>query len=117
MRLVDVTEENEGAVWRNIYGKMIERNRQEGRQKFRFQVGDWIRISFLMRPFETEYEEKWTYEFYKITSRDYVQNTPVYTLEDFAGDEVKGQFYQEELHPVTLLNIDVYKGDQNSKKA
>ena len=109
MRPVDVTEENEGPVWHNIYGKMIERNRQEGRQKFRFQVGDWVRISFLTRPFEREYEEKWTYEFFKITSRDYVQNTPVYTLEDFAGDEVKGRFYQEELQPVTVLDNAVYK--------
>ena len=62
-----------------------------------------------MRPFEREYEEKWTYEFFKITSRDYVQNTPVYTLEDFAGDEVKGRFYQEELQPFTVLDDAVCK--------
>ena len=51
MRPVDVTVENQSEVWYNIYG---------GKKKFKiknftFNIGDWVRISFLKELFDREY--------------------------------------------------------------
>ena len=109
MRPVDVTLQNEGEVWENIYRRRRDENRSRERPKFGFEVGDKVRVSYLKKPFEREYDEKWTYEYFNITGRDYVQNKPVYQLEDIAGDEVTGRFYPEELQAVTARDDDVYK--------
>ena len=76
---------------------------------FSYIVGDWVRISYLKRTFDREYDEKWTREFFKVIKREYMQGKQVYTLEDYAGDPVEGRFYREELQPVTVTGDEIYK--------
>ena len=74
-----------------------------------YNIGDWVRISYLKRTFDREYDEKWTREFFKVVKREYMQGKQLYTLEDYAGDPVEGRFYREELQPVTVTGDEIYK--------
>ena len=105
MRPVDVTVENQSEVWHNIYGgkkKLKIKN-------FAFNIGDWVRISFLKELFDREYSERWSREYYKVVKRERMQGKPLYTLEDYAGDPIEGRFYEEELQPVTVGADDIYQ--------
>ena len=82
---------------------------------FSYNIGDWVRISYLKRTFDPEYDEKWTREFFKVVKREYMQGKQLYTLEDYAGDLVEGRFYREELQPVTVTGDEVYKIDKMIK--
>ena len=106
MRPVDVSPENESELWLRMYSNKKEPVK---RAPFTFNIGDWVRISYLKRTFSREYDEKYTRELFKVIGRDYRQEKPVYTLEDYAGDPVKGTFYPEELQSVTVRDDDVYK--------
>ena len=101
----DVTEDNQRQVWHNIYGG----DKGFNMKPFTYNIGDWVRISYLKRTFDSEYDEKWTREFFKVVEREYMQGKQLYTLEDYAGDPVEGRFYREELQPVTVTGDEVYK--------
>ena len=68
--------------------------------KYRYGVGDHVRMAESRRPFATEYSEKWTGEIFKIKHRYMRENIPVYTVEDLAGEVIQGTFYQDELQKV-----------------
>ena len=105
MAPVDVTEGNQRQVWHNIYGG----EKRFKMKPFAYNIGDWVRISYLKRTFDREYDEKWTREFFKVVKREYMQGKQLYTLEEYAGDPVEGRFYREELQPVTVTGDEVYK--------
>ena len=64
-------------------------------------MGDRVRISHVKKTFSREYDQRWTGEIFNIIGRDWKQEYPTYTLEDYAGDAVDGSFYEEELQRVT----------------
>ena len=101
-----VSSQNEAELWLQQYRKP---QRQEPQEKFKFKIGDWVRISFLKKPFDREYQQKWTGELFQITDRKKRQGRPIYTLSDYAGEDVAGTFYPEELQPVTISEDTVYK--------
>ena len=105
MRPVDVTVENQSEVWHKIYG----RKKKFKIKNFTFNIGDWVRISFLKELFDREYSERWSREYYKVVKRERMQGKSLYTLEDYAGDPVEGRFYEEELQPVTVGADDIYQ--------
>ena len=65
--------------------------------RFKFKVGDLVRTSILKRTFEREYDEKFTRELFFISSRKIPQGLAIYTLKDYAGEEITGTFYEKEL--------------------
>ena len=104
MRPIDVTVGNQAQVRKNIYGVMSTTER-----RFQYNIGDWVRISYLKRTFQREYDEQWTRELFKVVGRSRMQGKPMYTLQDYAGDPVEGTFYPEELQPATIGANDIYK--------
>jgi hypothetical protein len=93
-----VNQNNKYDVLRTLYpfdGKSATR-----KEDFTFDVGDWVRISYLRKVFDREYHETWSYEIYKITERKHIQNRAVYHLRDYANEDIKGNFYPEELQRV-----------------
>ena len=60
MAPADVTEDNQRQVWHNIYGG----DKGFNMKPFTYNIGDWVRISYLKRTFDREYDEKWTREFF-----------------------------------------------------
>ena len=105
MAPADVTEGNQRQVWQNIYGG----KKRFKMKPFAYNIGDWVRISYLKRTFDRGYDEKWTRDFFKVVKREYMQGKQLYTLEDYAWDPVEGRFYREELQPVTVTGDEVYK--------
>ena len=57
MRPVDVNEANVGTVWQNLYGSESTKS-----TKYKFNIGDQVRISKTRRTFKKGYLPNWTEE-------------------------------------------------------
>ena len=67
--------------------------------KFKYDIGDTVRISVKRQPFEKSYTGCWSEELFKIYSR--YETVPVtYGLKDLAEEDIKGKFYEQELQKV-----------------
>ncbi len=60
-------------------------------------MGDLVRVSFLRRAFQREYDERWSRELFVVNERFMSDSIPQYRLKDYAGEVVSGVFYQEQL--------------------
>ena len=97
-----VTIHNTDQVWRTLYGvEAISRN------KFKFKVGDTVRISIAARPFRKGYLPNWTAELFTVSAKIH-RYPPVYRLKDYDGEEIDGTFYEQELQRV-IKTDDVYE--------
>src|SRR6267154_1287850 len=73
--------------------------------KWRYNVGQSVRMKQTKRVFKKGYEPSWTEEIFVISSL-YPSDPPTYILKDLTGEEIKGKFYEQEIQPVT------YKADE-----
>ena len=89
-------------MWDTIYGSDIQK-----RVRFKFQVGDRVRISKVKRIFETSYLPNFTEELFTIYKR-FARQVPVYKLKDDAGEALEGTFYEPELQKI-IKNDEVYR--------
>ena len=112
-RPVDVTESNEAEIFTTLYRNApvrgTARASKAAPEPFKYKRGDYVRVSVSKKPFDREYQEKWTYEIYKVKERDRIQSIPVYTLKDFNGKTLAGRFYTDQLQPTTVTDQDTYK--------
>ena len=92
---IEVTSRNQKEVRQTLYGLPTLR-----RRKYRYQVGDLVRISKTKGKFEKSYLPNWSTEMFRIARR-HPRQPVVYTLEDLNGDRLDGTFYETELQPVT----------------
>jgi hypothetical protein len=89
---VDVTTENEKKVWHTLYDDHnVVKN-----VKYKFKIGDQVRISKMKRTFEKGYLPNFSKEIFTI-SKQIPCDPPVYKLKDLDGEELKGTFYEKEL--------------------
>ena len=109
MRPSQVTKANEDEVWDTLYG-----GDEQKRVRFKFQVGDRVRISKAKRIFEKSYLPNFTEEMFTIYKR-FARQVPVYKLKDDAGEIVDGAFYEPELQKV-IKNDDVYRVEKILRK-
>ena len=110
MKPARVSRKNEQLVWEELYVEPFLKKRQKKtKKKFAFKIKDEVRISYLRKLFDREYDQKWTGEVFTIVKRWWRDGLPVYELEDYGHEEVKGTFYEEELQPVTLDKEGAFK--------
>ena len=109
MKPSQVTEANEAKVWDTLYGSDVQK-----RVRFKFQVGDRVRISKVKRMFEKSYLPNYTKEMFTIYKR-FVRQVPVYKLKDDAGEILEGTFYEPELQKI-IKNYDVYRVEKILRK-
>ena len=57
MKPMDVNENNASEVWNNLYGRLFKMS-----TKYKFQVGDQVKISKHKRLFQKVYLPSWTEE-------------------------------------------------------
>ncbi|CAB4008765.1 uncharacterized transposon-derived [Paramuricea clavata] len=100
MRPVDVNEDNESIVWQKLYGEQSEKP-----VRFKFNIGDQVRISNARRTFKKGYLPNSTEEVFTITKR-VLRRPPVYKIADFDDEELKGTFYEQELQRVNKTDSD-----------
>jgi hypothetical protein len=88
----DVTSDNEQHVAERMYPP-------KETPRWKFQLGDTVRITVYKHIFVKGYTQSWTREVYVIAQR--YGTTPVtYGLKDLLGEEIKGRFYEPELQKV-----------------
>ena len=68
-------------------------------QRWKYDVGDRVRMAIQRRPFRKGYLGEWTEEIFEIANR--LPTAPVtYELRDLAGERIKGKFYEQEIQKV-----------------
>lgn len=77
---------------------------QNGQQKYSpgkrlrpTNVGDFVRVSYLRRPFRREYYEHWSRELFVVNGWFMKENVPLYQLKGYSGEVVSGTFHQNQL--------------------
>ena len=86
-----------------LWKELFELNRQKAKFKsltlaYKFNVGDIVRVSFLRRQFQRQYDEKWSRDLFVVTSRFMKEGIPQYKLKDYSGEIITGTFYQNQLN-------------------
>ncbi|MES9880676.1 MAG: DDE-type integrase/transposase/recombinase [Sedimenticola sp.] len=95
----DVSKRNEADLWAFMYLKPQKRLPKHTR-KFKLDIGDYVRISYLKEPFRRAYQQQYTTEIFKVKRRYRKQGIPVYRLTDWNDEDIKGIFYGPELNRV-----------------
>ena len=107
---INVTHNNEEEVWHTSYKKReVKKN-----IKYKFEIGDQVRISKMKRTFAKGYLPNFSKEIFTI-SQQIPRQPPVYKLKDYDQEELDGTFYNEELQKV-IKKDDVYEIEKILKK-
>ena len=115
MKLTDVNENNALEVWNNLYGNLFKEP-----TKYKFEVGDQVKISKHKRIFEKGYLPSWTEGTFIVAQR-LPRDAPVY-LKEVDGDWIQGTFYEFVLQKVIetekhLFRIEIKtQGKRSNKK-
>lgn len=100
MAPIDVTRDKEDVVARRLYPPKPP-------LKYKFDVGDKVRIVKYKHVFQKGFLPNWTEELFVIANKN--PTYPVtYELKDLAGEDIKGKFYEQELQKVVKTD-DVYE--------
>ena len=89
----DVTLTNSQQVADRMYPVKTE-------TRWKYEVGDRVRISKYKTIFDKGYLQSWTDEIFVVDVR-HPSNPATYGLKDLLGEEIKGRFYEPELQKVT----------------
>ena len=104
-----VNKENEDEVFHTLYG---DSNIQH--VKYKFKIGDQVRISKIKRQFEKGYLQNFSKEIFTVSKR-IARNPPVYKIKDYDNEELEGTFYEKELQKV-IKRDDTYEVEKILKK-
>ena len=95
--------DNEKQVWHTLYGDHYEVKHP----KYKFKIGDQVRITKIKRMFEKGYLPHFSKEIFMI-SKQVPRDPLVYKLKDYDGEELKGTCYEKELQKI-IKSDDVYE--------
>ena len=109
MKPTQVAKSNEAKVWETLYGDDVHKP-----VRYKFAVGDRVRISKAKRLFEKSYLPNFTEELFTVYKR-MARQVPVYKLKDDAGEILDGTFYETELQKI-IKNDDVYRVEKILRK-
>ena len=101
-----VTQINAQDIWHRLYGKDFVK--RSTRVRFKFKVGDKVRISKKKGTFEKGYLPNWTEEVFSIAQR-LRRIPPVYRLREYDGTMLDGTFYERELQRVQQSEADLFR--------
>jgi len=98
---INVTKQNEESVRLSTYFSKPHTEKSHS-WKFRFNIGDHVRITHLRNVFTREYDQRWTGEVFTISKRFWRSGVPIYKIKDYHDEEIKGTFYQSELQKINI---------------
>ena len=94
-----VSPENENQIYENLYGFKKNEGDSTFLKKFKFSIGDFVRLSKIKKTFEKGYTRNYTREIFLI--ENIKPTNPVsYILTDLKGEKLFGSFYEQELQKV-----------------
>jgi hypothetical protein len=94
--------ENEKRAWNNLYKDRVDEQEEKKKKKpvkFKYGVGDYVRISEERGVFRKGYKQRWTEEVFRIVKQS-PRDPVVYRLEDLKGEPIIGSFYELEIQRV-----------------
>ena len=94
----DINQSNEALVWKRMY--VDGQSKGNKSVKYKYKIGDYVRLSHTKKVFQKDYQEKWTPELFEVSHRWREKGIPVYRVRDFMDEPVKGTWYQEDLQKV-----------------
>lgn len=94
-RPAEVNKENAHHIIHRLYKDI--RNKKP--PKFKFEIGDKVRLSKRKGTFEKGYESNWTREIFVVSSRD-ARPLPIYKIKDLNDQPIGGIFYEKQLQKV-----------------
>ena len=100
MAPVDVTPKNEKTVAKRLYGNANLTAIEPISKRYKFEVGDRVRVSKEKNIFRKGYLPQWSIEVYVVSKRKPTLPVPTYELEDLLGEKLEGSFYAEELQKI-----------------
>ncbi|XP_045208785.2 uncharacterized protein LOC123560684 [Mercenaria mercenaria] len=115
-----VTKSNEAELWNTSYNQLRKGKRDVrvvSSSAYRFKTGDTVRLSHLKRPFQREYDERWTMEYFIVAERGKKAGIPFYKLKDLQGDEIKGSFYSNELTKIIVDKTTTFRLEKVLKRS
>ncbi len=80
-------------IRQRLYG---EKTSKRQRKNYKYNIGDWVRISKQRVTFAKGYLPGWSEEIFVIRKRR-LQREPIYYLRDLKNENVTGAFYEPEL--------------------
>ena len=83
-------------LWKELYESKLQTHKPST-QSFKFKVGHIVRVSFLRRQFQRQYDERWSRDLFVVTERFMKEGIPQYKLKDYDGENITGTFYQKQL--------------------
>ena len=100
-------------LWQKQYGtdrkKKNPKLAEVSPRRYKFRLGDRVKISYLKNQFDREYSEKWTGEIFTIINKKMNQNIPMYQIKDYNNDTIQSYFYEPELQLAFLDENTIYK--------
>ena len=96
----------EQLVWRRQYEKP-KPPKPDG--AFKFKVKDYVRLSHVAKPFDREYNQKYTREVFQVSSRKKRALLNLYRVSDLNKTEIHGFFYQSELQKISFDESGTFK--------
>ena len=97
MAPASVTKADEDRLWVRLYGDGDRNNRPKTKA---VPVGSQVRLNKWKGVFDKGYRPNWTTEHFKVTDTVAQRKRPLYKLEDYNGEEIKGTFYPEEVQHI-----------------
>lgn len=101
---------NQLKVWKEVYAPPPRKE-----PRFKFDVGDAVRISRDKTVFEKGYTANFSEEHFEISER-LARRPPVYRIKDLSGEVLAGVFYEAELQPVTIASDGEYRIEKVLKR-
>ena len=112
MKPVLVNSTTEDKVWHVLYDRDMNDLLPI---KYKFKIGDQVRISKIKRKFEKGYLPNFSKEIFTI-SKTILQRPTVYKIKDYDDEELQGTFYEQELQKVVKRSDDTYDIEKILKK-
>ena len=95
MKPSEVKKSDQDKIWLRLYG-----SNGPSKPKRKVKADDKVRISKVKGVFEKGYMPNWSEEHFYVKKEE-PRKRPVYKLEDEDGMDIKGQFYKEEVQPIS----------------
>jgi hypothetical protein len=106
-----ITTDNEAKVWKDMYITPLQ-NQKQRKLTYKFNVGDYVRVSLIRGKFARSYQEKWSREINIVKRKFHQSGIPTYQLTDYNRDDIDGNFYESELQKVNKQRDDLWIVDK-----
>ena len=102
-----VDSRNERSVWWYTYWPKVGESFKA--RPYKLEIGDRVRVNYLGRTFDREYDFKWSGEIFQVRARYRRDGINICRLKDYLEEDIKGSFYEAELKKVKVAEDKVWK--------